>query len=299
MRGTCKGYIQQVQVVDRILQVFVQIVVFINGAAHLLLAIIDGNQRQGTERLVGWSAPQNVRHLQTPVSIGNNHVVELKAFTLMNGQNTDTVGLGALDGLGTDGLIPLADKRVYISGVVLTELCQLVEEGTDIAALVSQGRELEDGKQTLGQFVERHLQQFLSMKAESFRQERAEWRVLSEKLVVGQLFVQDSTMIEFDDGCLCQHVVRMGQQMECLNNQYAGCRAVQTESLVTDNTDLWHLQGEIVGNGWYHAIAAYQDCYLTWRYVLVHQHADCICQLHKYLLLIVATGQQANADQSL
>ena len=122
MGSTCKGHVEQVQVVHRILQVLVQIVVLIDGASHLFLAIVDGNQRQGTERFLMGLAPQDIGHLQTPVGIRDDDIVELQSFTLMNCQDADTIRLCTLYGLGTNGLVPLADKRVDIRCIVLAEL---------------------------------------------------------------------------------------------------------------------------------------------------------------------------------
>ena len=106
-------------------------------------------------------------------------------------------------------------------------------------------------------------------------------------------------MIQFDNGGLCQYVVGVGEQMEGLNHERAGCRGIQPESLVANNTHIGQLQGEIIGNGRYHAFAAYQDSYLLRCNSLVHQHPDGIFQFHQYLLLIVIARQEADADQTL
>ena len=87
--------------------------------------------------------------------------------------------------------------------------------------------------------------------------------------------------------------------MKCLNDECAGCRAIQTEGFVADNTNIGQLQGEIIGNGWNDAVATYQNSYLTRRNALVHEHTDGTFQFYQYLLLIIVARQQTDVDQTL
>ena len=122
----------------------VQVVVFVDGAAHLLLAIVDGGNGQGIERRLLRLAPQHVGMLQPPVAEGDDDVVKLQPLALVDGQDAYAVALGTLDGLGTDGLLPFADKSVDVGGVVLCKLVQLVVEGADVGALLMETVEVED-----------------------------------------------------------------------------------------------------------------------------------------------------------
>ena len=45
-----ESYVEQIEVVDGVLEVFVQVVRFVNGTHHLLCAIVDGDDGQGVER---------------------------------------------------------------------------------------------------------------------------------------------------------------------------------------------------------------------------------------------------------
>ena len=85
MGGTCKGYIQQVEVIYNILQMFVEVVVLIDGASHLTAAEVDRCDGQCVERCFVGFAPQNVGHFQAPVAEGNEDMRELQTLTLVDG----------------------------------------------------------------------------------------------------------------------------------------------------------------------------------------------------------------------
>ena len=95
-------------------------------------------------------------------------MAELQALALMNRQDAHTIGDIALDGLRTDGLVPLAHEGIDVGGIILCELVQLVVEGAHIGALLVESMELEDAEESLNEFVERHLQQLGSMQGEGF-----------------------------------------------------------------------------------------------------------------------------------
>ena len=58
-------------------------------------------------------------------------------------------------------VLKFADEGVDIGRVVLHKLVQLVVESTQVSALLVETLQLEDGIETLHEFVERHLEQFL------------------------------------------------------------------------------------------------------------------------------------------
>ena len=93
--------------------------------------------------------------LQPPVAVGNDDVLELQALALVDGEDADAVRLGALDGLGADGLLPFADEGGDVGRLVLREFVQLVVEGADVGTLLVEPLELEDAVKPFGQFVER------------------------------------------------------------------------------------------------------------------------------------------------
>ena len=53
----------------------------------------------------------------------------------MDGDETDTVGFIALDGLLAKRLFPLCKESLYISGVLVNVVGQLVVEGTQVGTL--------------------------------------------------------------------------------------------------------------------------------------------------------------------
>ena len=217
--STREGYIQQVQVIHRVLQVLIQEGLLIDGASHLFPAIVDGCYRQGIERRCGGFAPQDVGHLQFPVAEGDDDMIELQSFTFVNGQDADAAVRIALYGLAANGFFPFADKGIDVRRVVLRKLVQLVVERTDIGTLFIQVLKTEDGIQAFYEFEERQLLQFLSMLDECFGQEFVKLPVLDEQFLLGNVFAEDGKVVELGNGSLGQEVVRMGNQMECLNQE--------------------------------------------------------------------------------
>ena len=195
MYGTGEGHIEQVQVVHRVLQVLVLVVVLVDGAHHLLLAVVDGRNGERVERRLVGFAPQDVGHLKAPVAEGNQHVAELQSLRLVYRQDAHAAGLVALDGLPADGRFPLADKGVDIGGIVLRKLVQLVVECAEIRTLVVQTLQIEDGVQPLGQFVERQLQELRSLSGKRGRQQVVKGLVAYQQILFGTRVAQHRTVI--------------------------------------------------------------------------------------------------------
>ena len=78
----------------------VLIVVFIDGAQHLFLTIIDGNDGQIVKWCFVGSAPEDIAwFLQLPVAERNDDVRKLQTFRFVDGYQANTVDLVTLDGL--------------------------------------------------------------------------------------------------------------------------------------------------------------------------------------------------------
>ena len=91
------------------------------------------------------------------------------------------------------------NKGINIGCVVLRELVQLVVEGTDVGTLFVKSFQQENGIETLHQFVERQLQQFVGVLAISLWQQFVERTVFYQKLTLCFRIAQYGTLIEFSD----------------------------------------------------------------------------------------------------
>ena len=60
MSGTGEGHVEQVEIVDGVLQVFLMVVVLVDGARHLLLVVVDRHDGQGIERLFLRLTPEDI-----------------------------------------------------------------------------------------------------------------------------------------------------------------------------------------------------------------------------------------------
>ena len=110
--------------------------------------------------------------------------------------------------------------------------------------------QLEDGVEMLCQFVERHAYQFVGMLGKSVRQQGVERNVPDEQFVFSSLVAEDGTLIDFGDGSLGELVVRMGKQVECLNQQTDANRGVESECLIANDVYARNLLADIVGYQW-------------------------------------------------
>ena len=61
--GTGESDVEQVEVVDSVLQVFVAVIGLEDSAHHLLLAVVDGYNREVIEGGLCWLAPKDVARL--------------------------------------------------------------------------------------------------------------------------------------------------------------------------------------------------------------------------------------------
>ena len=78
--GTGKGDVEQVEVVDSILQMFMAVVCLEDGAHHLLLTVVDGDDGKVVEGGFRWLAPEDVTALllQLPVTERNDDMLVLQ-----------------------------------------------------------------------------------------------------------------------------------------------------------------------------------------------------------------------------
>ena len=76
---------------DRVLEVFVQVVVLEDGSGHLLLAVVYRDDRQGVEGWLLGLAPQYVAMFQSPVAERNDDIVKLQTLALVDRENADAI----------------------------------------------------------------------------------------------------------------------------------------------------------------------------------------------------------------
>ena len=102
-----------------------QIVFLIDGAQHLILAVVHWGDGQVTEGLFLWLTPQEVTTLllQLPVTERTDHIVIFQSFRLMDREDPHAVGLLTLDRLATETLIPCCQEGVDIGGVLIHITC--------------------------------------------------------------------------------------------------------------------------------------------------------------------------------
>ena len=235
----------------------------INAEAHHLLAIIvDGCYGQRIERCFLRLTEEDVVMFEFPVAIGYNDVVELKALALVDGENADAVSGNALYGLAADGLFPFKNKSIDISTVVEREFVQLVVERTNVCTFILETFQLEDFVESFREFVERQVKQRRDLLEETVRKEVVEGTVLDEQFALDGVVAQHRTLVELDQCRLRQLVVRVGEQMQCLNKQTNTDRGIEPECFVADNMHLGNLFADIVGYHGYHAVGSHQDSYL-------------------------------------
>ena len=271
----------------------------VDGACHLLLAVVHRHDGQRVERGLLGLAPQDVAVLQLPVAIGDDDVVVFETLALVDRENADAVLFAVLDGLTAERLLPLGHKGVDVSAVFLRKLVQLVVEGTDIRTLFVEQVELEYSIDALGQFIQRQPQQLVSVLDVCLGQQLVERLVLDEQLVLGHVATQYGPLVELGHSGLGQHVGRVRQQVQGLDDEAYRYRCVQTERLVAHQLD--------VG-----PVCAYVLCYQRYTLVDAHQYGDALLantladepvdgfnHPRQYLLLIVLLGQQGNADISV
>ena len=155
LAGSREGDVEQIEVVDGVLQVLVQIVFLVDGTHHLLLTVVDGGDGQVAEGRLGGSTPEDVATaLDGPVAEGDDDVIVLEAFRLMDAEDAHTLVLIALDGLAAEGFVPLAEEVADVGSVLVDIVGKTVVEGADVGTLGVETLEAEDGLKTLYDVVE-------------------------------------------------------------------------------------------------------------------------------------------------
>ena len=101
-------------------------------------------------------APEDVAALllQLPVAEGYDDMLVLQSLRLMDGEDAYATGLVALDGLRTEGLLPLGEEGCNISSVLVDEVDEVVVESADVGTLRGKAFEGEDGIEALGEVIE-------------------------------------------------------------------------------------------------------------------------------------------------
>ena len=81
LAGSGKGHVEQIEIINRGLQMLLQVVGFVDGAHHVFLTIVDGGDGQIAEGCLCGGTPEHVaRMFQGPVAEGTDDVGELQSL---------------------------------------------------------------------------------------------------------------------------------------------------------------------------------------------------------------------------
>ena len=238
-------------------------------------------------------------------------MVELQPFRLMDGDETNAGNLIALNGLGAEGFIPFTEKtnkrnrgirdryrmlwgirgdsrrEVRVIEGFLEEGGELIEEGTDICTLSFESFKTEDGKEVFRQFIERHRAQFLKMLNIGFRQKTVKGLLVEKEQIIIHLVLQDLSLVKFDDGSLCQQVLRTREEAQGLDEQTYGRGGIQAKGLVRDDAHLRQILQEMLGNDRNPCILTDENGNLMGLDIFLQEIAYPLCELQQCLFYII------------
>ena len=197
----------------------------------------------------------------------------------MDGQDADAVDVGALDGLAAQRGVPFAQESVHIRRFLSDIVQHVVVERAEIGTLVLHPLQVEDTVKAFHQVVE--------------------WQEQQRGVEVLRQCTVNLSAVGLLQECPCNHVVRMRQTPQRMDNHLDGRRRIQAEGLVADHAHLWHRGHQVVG---YHGdigVRAQQDGNLPGCDALRQQVRDMFHQQVQCLLLVVLAREQLDIHASL
>ena len=223
----------------------------------------------------------------------------LQSLRLMDGEDAYATGLVALDGLRTEGLLPLGEEGCKISSVLVDEVDEVVVESADVGTLRGKALEGEDGIEALGEVVEGERTEVAEVGDIVFWQEGIEVGIRQHLGIVAEVVLHHVAVVDLGNGSLRQLVVGMDEQAHGVDEQTDGVGGIEAESLVGDDGHLGHLFHEILGDEGDDGIGTDKDGHLFLGGTGCQQFADGLLEPMEHLCLIILGRQEFYAHKPL
>ena len=101
--------------------------------------------------------------VELPLAVGDDDGVELQPLGLVYGHGLNAIGTSRGDGLAPELVIPIVYELLDAACLGGAELRQVVEEGHEVTILAGYALQLQGAVELLGELVEGHLQQGVTL----------------------------------------------------------------------------------------------------------------------------------------